>query len=53
MLMMLALRLAESVQSLNRIAAPARARGVPRPGDRKEKWKGTPADADDARVAAC
>ena len=47
MLMMLALRLAESV-----IAAPARTRGVPRPGDRRERRKGNPADADDAHVAA-
>ena len=50
MLMMLALRLAEYVQSLGRIAPPAG--GVPRPGDRRERWKGNAADADDARVAA-
>ena len=46
MLMMLALRLAEYVQSLGRIAPPAG--GVPRPGDRRERWKGNAADADDA-----
>ena len=50
MLMMLALRLAEYVQSLCRIAPPAGV--VPRPGDRRERWKGNTADADDARVAA-
>ena len=46
--MMLALRVAESVQGLNRIA-PLRL--VQRPGNRRVSLKEFPADADDARPA--
>ena len=50
MLMMLALPLLKSAQSLGfNCYACCR---VQRPGDRREKWKGNPADADDAGLAA-
>ena len=46
-LMMLALRLTESIQSLGELLHPS---GAQRPGDRRERRKGNPADADDSRV---
>ena len=46
MLMMLALQRAESGSNC------CTCQGFARPGDWRERWKGNPADADDARVAA-